>query len=194
MNLTINFSNNNLLIGRQTNFGMLKSTQDKLQRQADRDGKIAFFEAQKENLKNMQSLNLDDIARKIEMLHSYDMQIAAAKQEYNNSQMFHAMDEAQERGEHIAKAAEKNKPKTEEERREETIEEALGTDEGKGEMSESLEELEELEELAEKMTEDMAEIPEKLQEEIAENSIDSASNELNVAAEYKKYVPINVRI
>ncbi len=191
MNLTINFSNNNLLIGRQTNFGMLKSTQDKLQRQADLDGKIAFFEAQKENLKNMQSLNLDDIARKIEMLHSYDMQIAAAKQEYNNSQMFHAMDEAQERGEHIAKAAEKNKPKTEEERREETIEEALGTDEGKGEMSESLEELEEL---AEKMTEDMAEIPEKLQEEIAENSIDSASNELNVAAEYKKYVPINVRI
>ena len=41
---------------------MLKSTQDKLQRQADRDGKIAFFEAQKENLKNMKSLNLDDIS------------------------------------------------------------------------------------------------------------------------------------
>lgn len=174
---------------------MLKSTQDKLQRQADRDGKIAFFEAQKENLKNIQSLNLEDIARKIEMLHSYDMQIAAAKQEYNNSQMFHAMDEAQEQGEQIAKAAEKNKPKTEEERREEAIEEALGTDERKGEMSESLEALEEL---AEEMTEDiieyMAEIPEKLQEEIAENSIDSASNELNAAAEYKKYVPINVRI
>ena len=40
----------------------------------------------------------------------------------------------------------------------------------------------------------MAEITEKLQEEIAENSIDSASNELNGTAEYKKYVPINVRI
>ena len=48
MNIGINFSSN-LLMGRQN--GMLKSTQDKLQRQADRDGKIAFFEAQKENLK-----------------------------------------------------------------------------------------------------------------------------------------------
>ena len=31
---------------------MLKSSQEKLQRQAERDSKVAFFEAQKENLKN----------------------------------------------------------------------------------------------------------------------------------------------
>lgn len=78
---------------------MLKSSQEKLQRQAERDSKVAFFEAQKENLKNRESLDLDDIAKKLELLHSYDDQIAAAKQEYNSSQMFHVMDEAIERGE-----------------------------------------------------------------------------------------------
>ena len=105
---------------------MLKSSQEKLQRQAERDSKVAFFEAQKENLKNRESLDLDDIAKKLELLHSYDDQIAAAKQEYNSSQMFHVMDEAIERGEQMAKEAKKNEPKTEEERREEAIKEANG--------------------------------------------------------------------
>ena len=40
-------------------------------------------------------------------------EIAAAKQEYNSSQMFHIMDEAEEEAEKRAKEAEKNKPKTE---------------------------------------------------------------------------------
>ena len=35
----------------------LKSTQDRLNRQAERDNKIAFFEQQKENLKNTISVN-----------------------------------------------------------------------------------------------------------------------------------------
>ena len=48
---------------------MLKSSQEKLQRQAERDSKVAFFEAQKENLKNRESLDLDDIAKKLELLH-----------------------------------------------------------------------------------------------------------------------------
>ena len=56
MNIGINFSSN-LLMGRQN--GMLKSTQDKLQRQADRDGKIAFFEAQKENLKKLKVTEIE---------------------------------------------------------------------------------------------------------------------------------------
>ena len=141
MNIGINFSSN-LLMGRQN--GMLKSTQDKLQRQADRDGKIAFFEAQKENLKNMKSLNLDDISRKLDMLHSYNDEIVAAKQEYNSSQMFHAMDEAKERAEKIAKEAEKNKPKTEEERKEDAIDEALGTDDNKGVLTEVMDKLSEV--------------------------------------------------
>ena len=84
---------------------MLKSSQEKLQRQAERDSKVAFLEAQKENLKNRESLDLDDIAKKLELLHSYDDQIAAAKQEYNSSQMFHVMDEAIARGEQMAKEA-----------------------------------------------------------------------------------------
>ena len=75
MSLTLNLGKNNLLSAIQSNPNMLKSTQEKLQRQADRDNKVAFFEAQKENLKNMQSLDLDDIARKIELLHSYNDQI-----------------------------------------------------------------------------------------------------------------------
>ena len=150
MSLTLNLGKNNLFSAIQSNPSMLKSTQEKLQRQADRDNKVAFFEAQKENLKNMQSLDLDDIARKIELLHSYNDQIAAAKKEYNSSQMLHIMDEAEERSEQIKEAEEKNKPKTEEknkpkteeERKEDAIKEAnkeaSGTDESDGLLSELL--------------------------------------------------------
>ena len=125
---------------------MLKSSQEKLQRQAERDSKVAFFEAQKENLKNRESLDLDDIAKKLELLHSYDDQIAAAKQEYNSSQMFHILDEAEERGEQMAKAAEKYKPKTEEEQKKEAQGEAAGTDgktDDKGVLSEIMDDMSE---------------------------------------------------
>ena len=104
----------------------LKSTQDRLDRMAKRDNKIAFFEQQKENLKTMKTDSLEDISRKLEMLHGYDDQIALAKVEFNNSQVFHMLDEARELGEKIAEAAEKNAPKTPEERREDMIEEATG--------------------------------------------------------------------
>jgi len=39
---------------------------------------------------------VEDIAKKLEMFHTYEDEIAAAKQEYNSSQMFHIMDEAEE--------------------------------------------------------------------------------------------------
>ena len=42
--------------------------------------------------------------------------------------MFHILDEAEERGEQMAKAAEKYKPKTEEEQKKEAQGEAAGTD------------------------------------------------------------------
>ena len=42
--------------------------------------------------------------------------------------MFHILDEAEERGEQMAKAAEKYKPKTEEEQKKEAQGEAVGTD------------------------------------------------------------------
>ncbi len=112
--------------------GMMKSTAQKLERQAKRDSQVAFFENQKANLKNIECSSPEEVARVLELLHSYEDQIAAAKAEYNNAQMFHLMDEAKERGEEIAKAIEKSEPKTAEERKKEAVEEALGIEEEKG--------------------------------------------------------------
>lgn len=137
--------------------GMLKSTQEKIARQQKAQSQIQFFENQKENLKNMQCDSIEDIAKKLEMFHSYEDQIAAIKKQYNNEQMLHAMDEAWERGEKIAEHAEDNTPKTEEERKEEMVEETLGIEE-QGGLTESMEEAEELtEELKEKLTEELTE-------------------------------------
>ena len=154
------------------NQGMLKSTKDRLDRQAQRDGKIEFYEKQKQNLKNTEAQTVEEIAKimempkeqvveeiakKLEMFHSYEDEIKAAKQEYNSSQMLHVLDEAQERAEKIAKAAEKNKPKTPEERRKDALDEAAGKDEDKGELSEIMDDLSET-------TEKMAESAEKTAE------------------------------
>lgn len=136
MNVTVNLFNKSVM-GRFANHNMLKSTQDKLQRQADRDNKIAFFEAQKANLKEMKTSDIEDIARKLEMFHTYNDEIAAAKQEYNSSQMFHTMDEAREKGEKIAEEAKKNKPKTEEEKKQE-VQEKLTEEAGDGEADSGL--------------------------------------------------------
>ena len=108
----------------------LKSTQQKMERQEARDRQVAFFENQKENLKNIKCETVEEIARKLELFHSYEDQIAAAKASYNNEQMWHMMDESREIGEKIAEAVEKSKPKTPEERMEELVEEAAGTESG----------------------------------------------------------------
>ena len=142
----------------------LKSTQDRLNRQAERDNKIAFFEQQKENLKNMKADTIDEIARKLDLFHGYEDQIAAAKMEYNNSQMFHVFDEAQELAEKIAEAAEKNKPKTSEERREDMIEEATGVE------NDGL-----LDELMDNLTEAVEEVTEEMVEELQETSEEALS-------------------
>ena len=140
----------------------LKSTQDRLDRMAKRDNKIAFFEQQKENLKTMKTDSLEDISRKLEMLHGYDDQIALAKVEFNNSQVFHMLDEARELGEKIAEAAEKMAPKTAEERREDAIEEATGVDMDGGILGEVMDELEDItEELTEETAEELEEMAEK---------------------------------
>ena len=142
----------------------LKSTQDRMERQAKRDNQIAFFEQQKENLKNMKTDSLEDIARKLDLLHGYDDQIAAAKVEYNHSQMFHLLDEAREQGEKIAEEAEKYAPKTPEERREDMVEEATGVDQDGGILSDMMDELSELtEEMTEEMTEELEEISEEME-------------------------------
>lgn len=173
MNIQLKGSNNMFFANSSIFYNSgLKSTQQRMQRQAESDNQIAFLENQKNNLKNMECESLEEISRKLDMLHSYEDQIADVKKEYNNSQMFHAMDEAMELGEKIAKAAEKYAPKTEEERKEEMVEEALGIDEEKGELTESMEELSEL---AEEMTEELAE---ELTEEITEEMEEEAETDM----------------
>lgn len=133
-----------------SNYG-LKSTKDRMDRMVQRDNSIAFFEQQKANLKNMETNSIEDIARKLDLFHNYDDRIVAERIAYNNSQALHILDEAQELGEKIAENAEKYKPKTPEERREDMIEEATGVDQDEGMMSEMLDELSEV---TEEMTED----------------------------------------
>ncbi len=140
---------------------MLKSTQDRLKRMAQRDQKIAVFEQQKENLKSMKTDSLENISRKLDMLQGYNDEIAIAKTEFNNGQIYHMLDEARELGEKMAKAAEKNAAKTPEERREELIEEITGV-ENDGLLSEIMDELPDIEE---EMTEESLDALEDVSEE-----------------------------
>ena len=176
----------------------LKSTQDRLDRQAKRDSQIAFFEQQKENLKNMRADSIEDISRKLELLHGYDDQITAVKAEYNNSQMFHILDEARERAEKIAEEAEKYAPKTPEERLEDMIKEATGVDKDAGMLAEAMDELEEItEEMMEESVEELDDMSEMLEE--VENA-DQTQAEMEAASKVstgdlpEKYKRIDYRI
>ena len=176
----------------------LKSTQDRLDRQAKRDNQIAFFEQKKENLKNMKSDSIEDISRKLDLLHGYDDQIAAAKAEYNNSQMFHVLDEARERAEKIAEEAEKYAPKTPEERLEDMIEEATGVDKDAGMLAEAMDELAEI---AEEMTEETVEELDEVSEELEKvENIEQTQAEMEAASKVstgnlpEKYKRIDYRI
>lgn len=152
--------------------GGLQSTQDKQERQQKCASQVDFFEKQKANLKNMECTTLEEIARKLEMFHSYEDQIAAAKKQFNNSQMGHVLDEAKEIGEKIAEEAEKTAPKTPEERQKDYIEEATGSEEeNKGMLSEVMDEMAEV---AEELQE---ELEEELQEELGEELKDGIAKE-----------------
>lgn len=172
----MNISVKNLSVFSQGIGGGLKSTQQKLERQQKMQSQVDFFEEQKAGLKNMKCESLDEIARKLELFNNYDAQIMAAKQQYNQEQMMHTMDEAEERGKQIAKAAEKQKAKTPEERRREQIEEALGIEDEGGLLTELLEEsLEAVEELEEQLVEEQLEeeisVEELLEEELLEEEL-----------------------
>ncbi len=169
----------------------LKSTQDRLNRQAERDNKIAFFEQQKENLKNMKADTIDEIAKKLDMFHGYEGQIAAAKMEYNNAQMFHVFDEAQELAEKIAEAAEKNEPKTPEERREDMIEEATGV-ENDGLLDEIMDNLTDaVEEVTEDMVDDLQQSTEGVLSEDELNQMILTEEEQLEKLEQEKRIPAN---
>lgn len=142
----------------------LKSTEEKLERQEKRDSQVAFYEKQKENLKNRKCGTVEEIAEKLNALKSYDDQIAGIKAAYNNEQMWHILDEAREIGEKIAEAVEKMEPKTPEERLEEIVEEAMGTEDSGG--------------LLEEIMEDVAQTQEELQEAVQEEVLEQLDEEL----------------
>lgn len=163
---------NSLLLVQQSLFlnSGLKSTQQKLERQAKCENQVAFYENQKNNLKNVVCDNLEDIAEKLDMLHTYEDQIAAVKAQYNHEQMYHTLDEAMEKGEKIAKTVEKTKPKTPEERAEDLAKEALGIEEEEGILTEILDELTEvIEETMEETAEALEETTETLTDQLSED-------------------------
>ena len=145
---------------------MLKSTQEKMERQQKMADQVDFWEGKKEALKNVKCNTIEDIAKKLEQFETYENQIASAKKAYNHEQMFHSMDEARERGEKIAEMAEKYEPKTAEEQREELAEEALGTEENESELMESLEDV------SEELTEETEELSEEMLEQLSEEKLD----------------------
>lgn len=152
--------------------GMLKSTQDRMERQQQTKSQVEFFENQKANLKNVVCESPEEIMRKLDMLHSYEEQIAAVKAAYNNEQMYHLMDEAKETGEKIAEAVEDSKPKTPEERKEDLAKEAMGVEEEGGMLSEIMDELEAAKEaLPQEGVEETLEDGAKLSEELADDGM-----------------------
>lgn len=194
MNINIQRLSSSILSGMVTGGSGLKSTQQRMQRQEERDNKIAFFEKQKDNLKNMKCETVEDIAKKLDMFHSYEDQIVAAKAAYNSEQMMHIMDEAQERGEKIAEAVKKTEPKTAEERMEDIAEEAMGMDKGI------------LDEMMDEVMDEVAEIHEELQAAITQESLEEATQMTDVPEmesieecvqeqiQERIYTPIDLRI
>ena len=167
------------LLRRMGTAGMLKSTRDRLERQEQTQKQVDYFEQKKDNLKNVRCKSVEEIAEKLNMLHSYEDQIAAAKAAYNSEQMWHILDESTERGEKIAEAAEKSKPKTPEERQEDLVEEALGIEGSDGMLEEILDEVSELtEELTENLPEEIpAEMTESAEAAAGENPAVSEEND-----------------
>lgn len=179
--MNISWDQTSGILRRMNSAGMLKSTQDRLERQEQTQKQVEFFEKQKENLKNVTCGSVEEIAEKLKTFQSYEDQIAAVKAAYNQEQMFHILDESTEKGEKIAEALEKMEPKTPEERLEEMAEEALGVEDG-GELEEMMEELEEVvEELTEEVAEELEEaLPENA--ELAENAELTAEETAEAAA------------
>lgn len=199
--MNISWDQTSGILRRMNTAGMLKSTQDRLERQEETQRQVDFYEKQKENLKNVACGSVEEIAEKLKMFHSYEDQIASVKAAYNQEQMFRILDESTERGEQIAEAVEKMEPKTSEERLEEMAEEALGIEDG-GELEEAMEELGEVveeltEELVEETTEELTEALPENAEEVAQAAAtaEAAQKEAaNAAGIPEGYIPFDVRL
>lgn len=199
--MNISWDQTSGILRRMNSAGMLKSTQDRMERQEQAKKQVDFFEKQKENLKNVSCGSVEEIAEKLKLYQSYEDQIASVKAAYNQEQMFHILDESTERGEKIAEAVDKMEPKTPEERLEELVEEALGTEDS-GELEEIMDEIEEVaEELTEAATEELAEaVPENGElsaEEVAEAAAAAEATQkeaANAAGIPEGYAPFDVRL
>ena len=194
--MNISWDQTSGILRRMNSAGMLKSTQDRLERQEETKKQVDFFEKQKENLKNVTAGSVEEIAEKLKLFQSYEDQIASIKAAYNQEQMFHILDESTERGEQIADAVDKMAPKTPEERLEEMVEEALGIEEG-GELEEIMDEIEEIvEEMSEEVTEELEEaLPENAElsaEEVAE--AEAAAEAAQKGTLPEGYLPFDVRL
>lgn len=196
--MNISWDQTSGILRRMNSAGMLKSTQDRLERQEETQKQVAFFEKQKENLKNVTCGSVEEIAEKLKMFQSYEEQIASVKAAYNQEQLFHVLDESTERGEKIAETVEEMEPKTPEERMEDLVEEALGIEDG-GELEEITDELEEA---VEGMMEENLEtvIDEAVQDSMekapeADTELAAASEELIENLRVREgYMPFDVRL
>lgn len=170
----------------------VKSTEEKVERFQKTQSQIDFYEGKKADLKNMHCGTLEEIAQKLELFNNYNDQIAAVKKQFNNEQMMHCMDEAQELGEKIAEAAEKLEPKTAEERREELVKEALGIEDEGGILDELLEEMPEeaLQETLEEMLTDDKVLKEALDEEMPEIVEQEKITQMYLE---QQYIPVDIK-
>lgn len=150
----------------------LKSTEERIERMQKTQSQVDFFEQRKSELKNMHCSTLEEIEQKLQLFNDYNAQIDAVKQQFNYEQMMHCMDEAEELGRMIAKAAEKLEPKTADERREELAEEALGIEDDGGILDEMLEDIKDIKEISEEalleIITDNTAAEEKMEEELPE--------------------------
>lgn len=192
--MNISWDQTSGILRRMNSTGMLKSTQNRLERQEETQKQVEFFEKQKENLKNVACGSVEEIAEKLKTFQSYEDQIAAVKAAYNQEQMFHILDESTEKGEKLAEAVDKMEPKTPEERLEEMAEEALGIEDG-GELEEIMDELEEVvEEVTEEVTEELEEALPENAELSAEEAVAAAKEAVDAEKLPEGYLPFDVRL
>lgn len=170
----------------------LKSTEEKIERFQKAQSQIDFFEGKKAELKEKHCTTMEEIAQKLELFNNYNDQIDAVKKQFNQEQVMHCMDEAEELGEKIAKAAEKLEPKTAEERREELAKEALGIEDEGGMLDELLEDLpkEDLQETLDEMLTDDVVVKEELDEELPEIVEQEKLTQMYLE---RQYTPIDVK-
>ena len=94
--MNISWDQTSSILRRMNTAGMLKSTQDRLERQEETQKQVDFYEKQKENLKNVACGSVEEIAEKLKTYQSYEDQISSIKAAYNQEQMFHILDESTE--------------------------------------------------------------------------------------------------